>query len=168
MRAWRLAGVGGKPTVLAPRVEFFLNHPQRGRIQLLVAGGGEYAGAFCALALMNAGNTPLQLAQATNPMEHPFHFREFCRSASIVLDHIVVRRAEVVSYVANKLGGAHFDAKRSGKLANKFKALDQQADRLAVSAVPAVKQKNAVFFELLSIGQLVARSEATSSLLAAV
>ena len=168
LKAWHLLHLTGKPYVTAPRAEYFLEHPEADRIEILISGGGNYAGAFAALALVNRGRVPIPLSRDINPMEHSFTVGEFLQSTGIYLSGLRVSRCEVVQYVANKLGGAHLDFKRFGKLKEKFETLDREADRLQIKGVPSPAGKNAVYFELLSIGQLFVQSPAANELRAAV
>jgi hypothetical protein len=62
-------------------------------------------------------------------------------------------RAQVVKYVANKLGGAHFDTRRGHRKEDPdFILLDK------VTPTVHLLDKPAIYFELLSIGQAVAGS----------
>ena len=168
LKAWHLLRVGHKPHVKAPRAEYFLEHPEADRIEILISGGGHYAGAFAALAMVNTGRIPIPLSRDINPIEYRFTLGEFLQSTGIYMSGLCVSRREVVQYVANKLGGAHLDFKRSGKLKEKFETLDRGADRLQIEGVPKPAGKNAVYFELLSIGQLFAQSPAATELRATV
>jgi hypothetical protein len=67
--------------------------------------------------------------------------------AVCVRGKLIARRA-VVKYVANKLGGAHIDPRRTGPYAVLESAVDV-----------TLLGKPAVYFELLSIGQALANSE---------
>jgi hypothetical protein len=66
----------------------------------------------------------------------------------------IVRRHLVIKYVANKLGGIHLDPKRDLKKDEEvgFSLLDQIADTYQVAG------KQAIYFELLSIGQSISAS----------
>jgi len=67
----------------------------------------------------------------------------------------VVSRRELVQYVANKLGGTHIDTKRdfSKIKERKFALLDQVREMIRVA------DKNAIYYELLSIGQSLVQSD---------
>ncbi len=162
LKAWNQNGLIEKPRVVAPRAEYFLEHPDRARVDMIIAGGGEFGGTFAALAVVNKGGAPLQVSPDDMPMQHRFTVGEFLQSVGIYVDNMRVSRREVIKYVANKLGGAHLDRSRSGKLSRKFDALDRNRERLRIDGVPSLGGKNAVYFELLSIGQLLGRSEAAA------
>lgn len=165
LKARKAAGIPGKPVVEAPRGEVFLEIPGHSKVAVVVAGGGEYAGIEAALAVINAGGHPIPLPPGVNPLGHVFGLGEFLNSIGIYVEGLRIRRRDIISYVANKLGGTHLDTRRSGKIKNKFEALDRNADRLQIGDVPSVNGKNAVYFELLSIGQLFAKSAAAKDYL---
>lgn len=81
--------------------------------------------------------------------------------AALVLGHEITRR-DVISYVANKLGGAHFDPKREGEA--KFALLDK---KLAVYKPPNRPEATAVYAELLSIAETLSESSDASRFRAA-
>lgn len=76
-----------------------------------------------------------------------FRVDRFLNSPAIVLDGVPYSRRVVVSHVANRLGGAHFDNQRRKK---QFEQLDALKDLVGELTVP--------FLQLLSIGQFVADS----------
>jgi hypothetical protein len=65
-----------------------------------------------------------------------------------VVEGEVFRRREIIQYVANKLGGAHYDERRD------------ERERLLDYAQEAYKvaDKKPIYFELLSTGQKLVRS----------
>ncbi len=88
-----------------------------------------------------------------------FKSPEFLRQASFVIKGVIINREEVIKYVANKFGGAHYDSNRrisppgaSISLEDKYTLLD------SIRSGTIVADKNAVYYELLSIGQRVINS----------
>jgi hypothetical protein len=146
LRAWRAMGFDKQPIIPAPRLESCLqNHAS---IVIGVAGGGEYEGIKAALALMREAGVESPPANEEE-VAHPFKLTKFITSCSLVVNGKRIKREEIIKYVANKLGGTHYDQRR---LEPAFSALDN-----AASAINFLG-KNAVYFELLSIGQLVANA----------
>lgn len=71
----------------------------------------------------------------------------------MVVQGIPVPRRVLVKFISNKLGGAHFDASRGASLEERqFALLDEVRERLRLMG------KDAVYFELLSVGQTLAAS----------
>ena len=90
---------------------------------------------------------------------YPVKISVFLKQTSFVIKGIAVNREEVIKYVANKLGGAHYDSKRkiggdTSKitLEHKYALMDKVRDELMVL------DKNAIYYELLSIGQRIINS----------
>jgi hypothetical protein len=75
--------------------------------------------------------------------------------AALVADHIVTRE-DVIKYVANKLGGAHFDPRRAGASGERLALLDQVPARLNIGE--AVTGFTAIYAEVLSIAESLAES----------
>lgn len=146
LRAWRSMGFQNQPIIPAPRLESCLR--DHAGIAIGVAGGGEYEGVKAALAVVRKAKL-----EAPQPKEeevtHPFKLTKFLTSCSLVINGKRIKREEIIKYVANKLGGAHYDERR---LEPAFAALDNAGTAINFLG------KNAVYFELLSIGQLLANA----------
>lgn len=85
---------------------------------------------------------------------------KFMKQVSFVINGTKINREEVIKYIVNKRGGAHFDSSRKteksgsrGELERKFTLLD------VVHSGTIVADKNAVYYELLSIGQRLIGSQ---------
>lgn len=79
---------------------------------------------------------------------------KFMKQTSFMINGVKINREEVIKYIANKRGGAHYDRSRKtertgskGDLEKKFTLLDGIHDGLVMA------DKNSVYYELLSIGQ---------------
>ena len=80
----------------------------------------------------------------------------FLRKSGITIKGIRINGEEIIKYVCNKLGGAHYDTKRSSKNKNiqeKYNLLDLSKNTIRVSGM------NNVYYELLSIGQRLVNSD---------
>jgi hypothetical protein len=157
-KAWKILGFTTKIHILAPRAEYYLETRESQKIDFILAGGGLYKGVFAALAFLNKGKEVVTLPSHLNPIEHKFTLSEFLSSVSIFVDKTRISRSELVQYVANKLGGVHIDFSRTGRLAQKFETLDRNIERFVIQDM-SLKGKNTIYFELLSIGQLISRAE---------
>jgi hypothetical protein len=157
--AWKMLGFKQKIFVFAPRAEYFLETKESHKINFILSGGGLYQGIFAALAIHNKGKEAVTLPSHINPIEHKFTLSEFLDSVSIFVENTKISRRELIQYVANKLGGVHIDFSRKGRLAQKFETLDRNIDRFKFEGKLALRGKNTVYFELLSIGQLLSNSK---------
>jgi hypothetical protein len=90
---------------------------------------------------------------------YPVKLGVFLKQTSFVVDGVLINREEVIKYVANKLGGAHYDSTRSNSsqksglsLEDKYALLDKVRNGVIVA------DKNAIYYELLSIGQRLVNS----------
>lgn len=90
---------------------------------------------------------------------YPLKLRAYLRQTSIVVNGVLINREEIIKYVANKLGGAHYDSSRANHAPGKESSLEQKYALLdEVRSGIAVADKNAIYYELLSIGQRVVNS----------
>lgn len=80
---------------------------------------------------------------------------KFCEGIVLVVDGVPFCRREIIDFVANKLGAAHFDQSRT----EKQRALDSILDRVIMNG------KDIIFYELLSIGQTIAKARHIRGLL---
>lgn len=77
----------------------------------------------------------------------------FLNNTSILIQGTSINHAELIKYVCNKLGGAHYDSHRKDSpLEEKYKLLDKYRNEHQIA------WKDAVYFELLSIGQKLVNS----------
>ena len=148
-RAWKAAGFDREPTVIAPCLETFLDRKDSHKIWRAFAGGGNYEGIYAAFGILQEGSGPVSAPEGSNPIEYPFGLRKFTESCGIYAEKRKIKRREIIKYVANKLGGTHLDSDRSDPT---YGTLDKVFDTFNVMG------KKTVYFELLSIGQLLARS----------
>jgi hypothetical protein len=86
--------------------------------------------------------------------ERDLSLKKFLDSACIVARGTKISRRTLIKYVANKLGGVHFDPKRdlTKMEEQQFALLDEIRDERIVADKPAI------YFELLSVGQALLAS----------
>jgi hypothetical protein len=86
---------------------------------------------------------------------------EFTASPCLMLEGATISRRLVIKYISNKIGGAHFDAKRKndsdGAL---FRILDRSRELTQIHGKPLV------YFELLATGQALVASDDIRKLMA--
>ena len=114
----------------------------------MVATPTEYAAA------LSADQIKARYEQLKGGVERDLSLRKFLASASVVTRGRLISRHLVIKYVANKLGGIHLDPKRDLNKDDEqsFHLLDAIADTYQIAG------KQAIYFELLSIGQSIAAS----------
>ncbi len=87
---------------------------------------------------------------------YPERLPIFLKQASFIIEGQKINREEVIKYVANKLGGAHYDTDRDANrpLEAKYILMDKVHEgRIKVA------EKNLIYYELLSIGQRIVNSK---------
>jgi len=86
---------------------------------------------------------------------------KFLQETAFVISSVKINRAEVIKYVANVLGGVHHDAKRKGTpLGRKYALMDSvRKGELQVAG------KDTIYYELLSIGQRLVKSQDVQKLM---
>jgi len=159
LKAWRKVGFGDEPMIEAPTLKEHLKTCPLQDVRFATAGGASYRGIqIAALFLRRRAATPEQIRRgsALGPYVFKLHrFQEFIESPCMIAKGTAVTRRDLIRYVANKLGGAHTDKRRdtARPLDAIFKLLDE------IFQTTQVAGKNAIYYELLSIGQSMIRSE---------
>ena len=150
-------------TPLISMKEDLLNDPS---IIFYQAGGAKYKGME--VQFLSQGNRALSPEEIKKSYEeqkeligknHPIKLTKFMKQVSFMINGIKINREEVIKYIANKRGGAHYDGSRNdkkpgskGDLERKFILLD------SIHSGTVMADKNAVYYELLSIGQRIIAS----------
>ena len=87
------------------------------------------------------------------PPDREYRLLDFSSDTCVIALGKRLSRSQVVKYVANKLGGAHYDTRRGHRKDDAaFSLLDK------VEAQVMLLEKPAIYFELLSIGQAIGAS----------
>lgn len=166
-RAWRDLGLAKQPIVTAPSLEVWLRGVPGEQVSWAHAGGARYRGMEVSGALERRGAASAADLQRRHDaiggdVERQFSLSRFVESPCVVVRGQFISRREVIKYVANKLGGVHpVDSKR-----NVERAADRQYQLLdSVRSSGLIAGKNAVYFELLAIGQCLTRSPDIESFL---
>jgi hypothetical protein len=167
VRSWKLLQLQPKsPTVIAPR----LRTDGLGPNDFAVAGGGDLGGVSIAKfrympgRALSAEEMKANYEREKKDFEYPFSVSEYKDSCAVYVGGQKISRKQLVQYVANKKGGAHLDNSRK-KDEQAYSALDAA---LKTSLVFGARHgadgkldlpgKNAVYLELLSIGQYLTSS----------
>lgn len=175
INAWRLADLADEPRLTAIDLDSMLRSVDRKYIHYAYAGGAttegaKHSGYFLLVvpeaevkaegrdAVLNRISTSI-----TPPAERDLSLSEFCASTCVASGHAGVSRVGMVRYVANKLGGVHWDNQRGSwtdPIGSRQRLLDEA--HLIVGRLPAP------LYETLSIAQAVAESADTVRLMKAI
>ena len=152
--------------IMAPVIsksDSYLNDPS---IVFYQSGGAKYKGVEIQfLTILNRAKSPEEI-KADYEREkvaigqiYPEKLSLFMKQISFVISGVKINREEVIKYIANKKGGAHYDDSRKidiigpkGELEKKYSLLDN------IHNGTYTADKNAVYYELLSIGQRLIES----------
>lgn len=170
--AWQLCGLEGEPSFTAVDLDSTLKSVDRKYIHYAYAGGAKTAGAqhdgYTMLVIPKAeleaeGQQAVTMrisASMRQPERRLFSFSEFCTSTSVASGHAGISRLGLVRYVANKLGGVHWDNCRGNwtdPVGSRHRLLDEA--HIIVGRLPAP------LYEVLSIAEAIAESEDITRLL---
>lgn len=158
-RAWREVGFPKEPTIIALDLkEVISNNPIR-RIDFAAAGGALYKGVQLdemVVLDMSGPSKPVEREIPYKPLGVSAFQRSDCllitrRYPSGGMKQEILTRGELITFFANKLGGAHYDAKRNSPK-------EELLDWFLKNGYVMVGDKRVVYFELLSIGQSIINS----------
>jgi len=161
-KAWRTAGFEKEPKVQAPIIEESSIFNDLQEVSFAQAGGGAFSGIQIeGVQIINkALNTKeiqalYQKEKNLKTEKEALGITKFAESNCIIINGTPIKRRELIKYIANKKGGTHIDSKRNenDKEDEKFILLD--------SLTFTTANKDSIYFELLSIGQCLAKSKDT-------
>jgi hypothetical protein len=139
-RAWRTAKIGGPITIPTWR---FNSKPGPG-----VMG-------YCGGADVIPG-VPVTIGFNATIEEATLNLHDFCKQSRIFIETVTISTVELIQYIANTMGGAHWDPTSKRKAA--AQALRDLEDSGGSPLQMEVNQRNLLHHELLSIVQALLRS----------
>jgi hypothetical protein len=155
-RAWKASGFAKEPIISTSTLDPILGMGPVTRLTAAWAGGAKtpgveiYDGAFMRGYVMT-GEEAAQFGRERPAVA--LGLRTYVEAPCMVLEGQVVPRRVLLKYIANKLGGAHFDPGRAQKPEDRlYRLLDQARDSVRVA------NHRVVYFELLSAGQALVKS----------
>jgi hypothetical protein len=162
-RAWKAAHFEKEPIIEASTLQKIIGVTPLDKVVFAAAGGARYKGAELRGVIMrNYALTPEEIKKES---EHgvpsaSFGLHAFIEAPCVIIKENLISRRILIKYVSNKLGGAHHDSKRG-----------KTEEELVFSLLDGTQQyrllnKPAVYFELLSAGQAIARSGDVARLIA--
>jgi len=154
-RAWKATGRRGELRVLAPDLKGYLGNFDRSKIVLAQAGGAVYRGVTLALNMVVEGD--VSPGGNYDGGESPYREQPLSRytdGPTIVARGVTVKRRELIQYVANKLGGVHYDEKRRAD-DYAFRALDNLPQQIVWNDAGGFDLR---YYEMLAVGQLLVQA----------
>lgn len=156
-KAWLDLGMEKEPQIKVSTLSSILQSIPKEKITFASAGGAKYKGMELRGALMaNYAMSPEEIKQnySQGIPEEILGLRAFINAPTVVINGQEISRRTVIKFIANKLGGDHFDQKRNGDAEEtQFSLLDQAASQIKLA------DKNAIYFELLSAGQALINAD---------
>ncbi len=158
--------VGREIRVMAPAIGRIVKEAELRECAFFQAGGAKYKGMIVqSMSMVLRAKTPAEIKASYERQKeiigksYPVKLGVFLKQTSFVVKGVLINREEVIKYVANKLGGAHYDASRATSKEDGEVSLEQKYALLdEVRAGTVMADKNAVYYELLSIGQRLVNS----------
>ena len=119
------------------------------------SGGATHRGMFIETMTLRKGamsrETIAKRAAELNKLsrtQYPQTIEVFLDSPAFIVAGTAISRRDVIGYVNNKKGGRHYDTQRKDTVRDaRYRLLDTIGSEITVA------DKNAVYFEMLSIGQ---------------
>jgi hypothetical protein len=153
IRAW-VTVVGSKDyMVTGDYIE--IRDPKRlGEVDFATASPADQGSGMKVFAAMvfnkiQNGSDPIRIAQQGVPL------KKYLNQTACIISGVMINRDELIQFVANKLGGAHYDDGRQ-------KPREQS---IAVMEQYSIGNRPALIHEMLSCGQSLAASPSTAELL---
>ncbi|MCK6447498.1 MAG: hypothetical protein L6Q99_13995 [Planctomycetes bacterium] len=163
-KAWRALGLPGQPKVRAPDLEGMLRGVPFDRIAFAAAAGANFGGGIVTTPIHFRGDaSDLPMLGQEAPATVLMKLTKFVDSPCMIIQGRQIPRHTLITYVANKLGGAHLDDRRdpSSSKDSRYQLLDEAL------AVTAIGGKRSVYSELLACGQSIVASRHTRAFLKA-
>lgn len=149
--------VNQRVRIMTPAIYKVISEEQLEAYSYWQCGGANHRGMMVmASGMQNRALSPAEIKEnyeRTKPVigkSYPIKLDSYLKQTSFVVEGNRIPRSTVIKYVCNKLGGTHYDSSRDhGREAieKQFVLLDKIRSQIAVA------DKNAIYFELLSIGQ---------------
>lgn len=158
--------VGRNVRVMAPAIGRVTTEAELRECKYFQAGGALHKGMMVqSVSMIPRAKTEAEIkasyerGKAVMGKSYPVKLGTFLKQTSLVVNGVLINREEVIKYVANKLGGAHYDSSRDSANGPDKSSLDQKYKLLdEVRSGIAVADRNAIYYELLSIGQRLVNS----------
>jgi hypothetical protein len=172
-RAWIAAGFTRQPIIAAPDFDRMLASVDATKVVFALAGGGLTAAGQPRtdiearfLVLVEGGSIPFVVsaeeARAAGVEDRSFRLGAFVEGPCAYARGVRIKRRELIAYVANKLGGAHYDSRRDPVRERAFVLLDE------IHRIFDMAGRTGVYYELLGIAQQITAAEDVRTLRATI
>ena len=163
-RAWKGVGFKNEPKVNCMSLSSFLSRFDKRRIIMAVVGGAiTKAAQIAGFNILKPGMSEEEVVRESDYglPDEILGLKGFIECPCIIVKGKVIVHRVLIKYIANKLGGVHFDSIRKGqhKEDQLYRALDQIKD------TDYLLDRQAIYYEYLSIGQALVNSEDIKKLL---
>ena len=119
LSTWRAIGLKDQPYILSPNLDYFFEYYSPETIVYSQTGSAKVTGGIVEnIAMFN-----IEMSQEDAKFLHKLDqdgkgkqvvkLTKFIDSTCIVINGYKINRKELITYVANKLGGTHFDQSRN-------------------------------------------------------
>lgn len=154
VRAWKLCGLQGEPKLDVTDILPVIKGLEAKTIGLATAGGAKVGGVTTyGTMIYNGPMSEEDLDERSKKSTRTtLNLSAAMQRACLVTGGLHINRDEIITYYANKWGGAHFDKSRDGNDAAKHVAMDK------AMATYHIGGKRAVIHEVLACGQALAKS----------
>lgn len=154
-RAWRSVGFEREPRVRTMTLDGILRSIPAKRLLYASPGGALLQGAELGQIVIPKAlyNLPPDDGSGLNTTQ--LGLSAFMDAPGAVIRGDLISRRDIVKFVANKLGGAHYDPDRRDSRA--FEELDWLMTTRSIARM-AFLDKSPLYFDLVSIGQAIAKS----------
>ncbi|MCB8927614.1 MAG: hypothetical protein H6652_18525 [Ardenticatenaceae bacterium] len=159
-RAWKAANFDKQPKIMSfSLTETFAEIPKE-KFIFAMAGGAMYKGYSIANVFFpnqaEWNESELSNFDSIGLPQRELPLLEFIKAPCILVEGKLVSRRMLINYVANTLGAAHYDSEHR-KVPKKYKQIYSMLDHATEKFM--YEDKSLIYFELMSIGQAVAKSE---------
>ena len=169
-KAWRLSGRPHQPRITAESLTYVLQSIPRNRIRLAAVGGAMCNNvAVDRIVELNYCITedpedPAWNALCRTDAKETLILDQFVASPCMIVEGAIILRRHVIQFAANRLGGVHFDAQATKRKSRKRRKEDDLLFR-TIERATEIAQKPIVYYEILSIGQCLAKAKDISALI---
>ncbi len=143
------------PRLRGSNLEAVLTNIPPANLVYAQAGGAKYGDGYEGPIIVTAVTPTWNEHPEGSAGPHRYRLSEYLKSSAVIVHGTRITRHELIKYVANKLGGAHFDASRRPDKDEdqKFAVLDQNLGTVNLPAADRLGgDGRGVYLELLSIG----------------
>lgn len=153
-KAWKIAGFEKSPKILSP-VQENISLLNRDKISFYQSGGAHSNGIEIEdLVIYDDIIDVKEIKKNQTTEKEVLYIDKFTSAVCMIINGVNISRIDLIKYIANKSGGAHFDPKLKDEVQEALSELDIE-----------VTNRSAIYLEMLSIGQLLKNSRDTDRFL---